>query len=213
MENQADEKKFAGSASGFRMPLIDKALKAELTALYAASSRYYHGLAHIEAMLALAREHHAALSDPEAVEAAIWFHDAIYDSSKGDNEKRSAELAVQRLTGRTAPDRVERIKVMIEATATHQVPDFGNEAARRDAALFVDMDLSILGAPPERYDAYESAVRLEYAWVADAAWRAGRAAVLQGFLSLPHIFCTDLFRERYETQARRNIARSMEKLG
>jgi predicted metal-dependent HD superfamily phosphohydrolase len=194
------------------MSLIDEALKAELTALYTTPDRHYHGLAHIEALLALAREHRGALSDPDAVEAAIWFHEAIYDSRKDDNEQKSAELAVQRLTGRVAPDRAERIKAMIEATATHEVPDFGDEAVRRDAALFLDMDLSILGAPPDRYDAYERAVRLEYAWVADAAWRAGRAAVLKNFLSRPHIFHTGIFRQGCETRARGNIARSLERL-
>jgi predicted metal-dependent HD superfamily phosphohydrolase len=195
------------------MPLIDEALKAELTALYTGPNRHYHGLAHIKALLALAHKHHAAFSDAEAVEAAIWFHDAIYDSTKGDNEERSAELAVQRLTGRAEPDRVLRIKTMIEATATHQVPDLRGEAARLDAALLLDMDLSILGATPEQFDAYESAVRLEYAWVGDAAWRAGREAVLKSFLSRPHIFHTDIFRQRYETQARENISRSLERLG
>lgn len=194
------------------MPLIDEALRAELTALYLAPDRHYHGLAHIEALLALAREHHAALSDAEAVEAAIWFHDAIYDSTKSDNEEKSAELAIQRLTGRAEPDRVLRIKTMIEATASHQVPDFGDEAASRDVALFLDMDLSILGATPDQFEAYESAVRLEYAWVGDAAWRAGRAAVLKGFLSRPHIFHTDIFRQRYEARARENISRSLEQI-
>src|SRR5262245_45736476 len=158
--------------AGFRMPLIDDALKAELAALYESPDRHYHGLAHIESLLALAREHRAGLSDPDAVEAAIWFHDAIYDSRKRDNEEKSAELAVQRLSGRAAPDRVARIEAMIKATATHQVPNFGDEAARRDAALFLDFDLSILGAAAERYDAYERAVRLEYQWVGDEAWRA-----------------------------------------
>jgi predicted metal-dependent HD superfamily phosphohydrolase len=194
------------------MPLLDEALKAELTALYAAPDRHYHGLAHIEALLALAREHHAALSDPHAVETAIWFHDAIYDSTKGDNEEKSASLAVKRLTGRAAPARVQRIKTMIEATATHQISEFGDEAARRDAALFLDMDLSILGAPPDQYDAYEAAVRQEYAWVGETDWRAGRAAVLKAFLSRPHIFHTDIFRQGCETQARENIARSLERL-
>ncbi|TIU16813.1 MAG: hypothetical protein E5W49_21400, partial [Mesorhizobium sp.] len=61
-------------------PLIDEPLKHELSALYRAEGRHYHSLAHIEAMLALAGHYHASLHDPEAVEAAIWFHDAIYDS-------------------------------------------------------------------------------------------------------------------------------------
>ncbi|TIS78320.1 MAG: hypothetical protein E5X00_14735, partial [Mesorhizobium sp.] len=50
-------------------PLIDDALKSELAALYQSADRHYHGLPHIEAMLALAAEHRHLLDDPEAVEA------------------------------------------------------------------------------------------------------------------------------------------------
>ena len=121
-------------------------MRNELSALYRAPDRHYHGLAHIEALLALAQEYRAALSDPDAVEAAIWFHDAIYDSRRSDNETRSAALALEKLAGRTDPERLARIAKMIEATATHTLPDLGDKAAGRDAALFLDMDLSILGA-------------------------------------------------------------------
>ncbi|TJX20276.1 MAG: hypothetical protein E5W21_34370, partial [Mesorhizobium sp.] len=71
-------------------PLIDEPLKSELSALYRATDRRYHGLAHIEAMLELAADYRRLLHDPEAVEAAIWFHDAIYDSRAKDNEAQSA---------------------------------------------------------------------------------------------------------------------------
>ncbi|TIU73585.1 MAG: hypothetical protein E5W15_07330, partial [Mesorhizobium sp.] len=86
-------------------PLIDEALKSELAALYSAEDRHYHGLPHIEAMLALADEYRGLLDDPQAVEAAIWFHDAIYDSRAKDNEAKSAQLAEKRLAGRVDPGR------------------------------------------------------------------------------------------------------------
>lgn len=191
---------------------IDDRLRAELSALYSGPDRHYHGLAHIEALLAWADEYRAAISDPEAVEAAIWFHDAIYDSRSADNEAKSAALAVERLAGTFDPDRLARIAAMIEATATHVVPELGDEVARNDAALFLDMDLSILGASPEAFDAYESAVRREYAWVTDEAWRSGRAAVLGKFLDRPSIFHTEAFRGRFETRARENVARSIARL-
>jgi len=192
--------------------LIDDALRDRLSALYRAPGRHYHGLAHVEALLALAGEYRPALSDPGAVEAAIWFHDAIYDSRAKDNETKSAALARESLAGRTDEARVGRIAAMIEATATHRVPDLGTPGANRDAALFLDMDLSILGAAPEAFDAYEQAVRREYAWVEEPAWKAGRGAALQNFLARPQIFHTQAFRERFETQARENMARSMERL-
>lgn len=194
------------------MSLIDKATKEKLSKLYRPPDRHYHGLSHIEALLALWKLHRAALKDPEAVEAAIWFHDAIYDSTRKDNELKSAELAVAQLSGKVEPERLQRIANMIEATATHQVPGFADEAARQDAALFLDMDLSILGALAAEFDAYEQAVRLEYGWVQEQAWRAGRAAVLKKFLARPHIFHTGIFRGSHESRARENIARSIARL-
>ncbi|MDX8527627.1 hypothetical protein RFM68_24300 [Mesorhizobium sp. MSK_1335] len=189
-------------------PLIDDALKSELAALYQAEDRHYHGLAHIEAMLAQATEYRHLLHDPEAIEAAIWFHDAVYDSRAKDNEAKSAALAESKLAGRTRPERLARILAMINATATHQLPPFEDKNAASDAALFLDMDLSILGAGPDIFDAYEKAVRLEYGWVEEPMWRAGRAAVLKSFLARPHIFHTSEFRQRFETRARTNLERS-----
>lgn len=190
-------------------PLIGEALKTELSALYRQPGRHYHGLAHIEALLALVREQRAVLADAQAVEAAVWFHDAIYDSRRSDNEARSAALAAERLASSVEPARLSRIVAMIEATATHALPDLDDKGAKDDAALFLDMDLSILGAPKAAFDSYERAVRREYAWVDDKAWRSGRAAVLKKFLARPHIFHTEVFRQRLEGDARKNIARSI----
>ena len=195
-------------------PLIDAPLRRELSVLYEAEGRHYHNLAHIEAMLALAADYLISLHDPGAVEAAIWFHDAIYDSRAKDNEARSAALAQKTLAGRTDAQRLGRIAAMIVATATHELPSLGpaDKEAVRDAALFLDMDLAILGASPDAFDAYEQAVRREYGWVEEPMWRAGRGAVLKTFLARPHIFHTEEFRQRFEPQARQNMARSLEAL-
>lgn len=194
------------------MSLVDSATKAELTALYQAPDRHYHSIRHIQALLGLLDAHRAALADPEAVDAAIWFHDAIYDSRRKDNETASAALAADKLRGHVDDARLARIVAMIEATATHQVPDIENQSARQDATLFLDMDLSILGAPAEAFDAYEAAVRREYGWVSEADWRAGRAAVLRNFLARQHIFYSDIFTTLFEAQARANMERSLKAL-
>lgn len=190
-------------------PLIDTALKQEISALYSVAGRHYHGMAHIEALLALAREYRQALADPEAVEAAIWFHDAVYDSRAKDNEAQSAALARKKLGGHISAQRLDRIAAMIEATATHQLPEFADASAVRDAALFLDMDLSVLGSRPDVFEAYEHAVRREYAWVPEPAWIAGRGAVLKNFLARAHIFHMPEFRNRFEAQVRKNMARSL----
>src|SRR5947208_14082100 len=99
-------------------PIAGK-LRDELVRTYAAAERHYHNLTHIEAMLGLMRSYEHALSDPAAVEAAIWFHDAIYDTHRHDNEERSAQLATDRLKELLSPDVLNLVAGLIRATAAH----------------------------------------------------------------------------------------------
>jgi predicted metal-dependent HD superfamily phosphohydrolase len=79
----------------------------------------------------------------------------------------------------------------------------------RDAALLVDADLAILGQPPDVFDVYDGQIRAEYSWVPESEYVAGREAVLRRFLDRDSIFTTEVFRARYETQARENLARAL----
>ena len=194
------------------MSLISQPLRAELVRAYAAPERHYHGLRHIEALLRLADACADAITDRDAIEAAIWFHDAIYDTRRHDNEERSADLAVARLTGTAAPDRLECIATMIRATAGHCVPDFIDAGAVQDCALFLDMDLAILGSPAAEFEDYERAVRREYDWVSEPQWRAGRRTVLADFLARPAIYASARFRTSHEAAARRNLAHALAQL-
>ncbi|KAM7213820.1 hypothetical protein V8F06_010816 [Rhypophila decipiens] len=222
------------------MSLLTPEITAHLTTLYSSTSRHYHNLSHIQALLGLLNEYRFHFQDAPAVEAAIWFHDAIYDPQtlKGhQNELKSAELAGQMLTDAGVnAKQVEKIKEMIGATATHALPrrfsesDLDKRGEARDLALFLDMDLSILGAEKLEYEWYESMVRKEYNWVGDHEWRVGRADVLGRLLGLSSskngagkkesgevkeqkfIYHTDLFRELFEDQARRNMRSSLDML-
>lgn len=194
------------------MTLISDPVRAELVRAYAASGRHYHDLRHIEALLGLAHTCADVIADHDAVEAAIWFHDAIYDTRRHDNEDTSADLATARLAGAAAADRIAHIAAMIRATAGHRVPDFAEAGAAQDCALFLDMDLAILGASPADFDAYEAAVRREYDWVTEPQWRAGRREVLAGFLARTAIYATARFRASHEEAARRNLTRAMARL-
>jgi predicted metal-dependent HD superfamily phosphohydrolase len=194
------------------MTLISEPLRAELVAAYTAPGRHYHDLHHIEALLGLADACADAIADRDAVEAAIWFHDAIYDTRRNDNEERSAALAEARLAGTAGAERIARIAAMIRATAGHSRPDFPDVAAAHDCALFLDMDLSILGSPEADFDAYEAAVRREYGWVSEPQWRQGRRAVLAGFLARPSIYATPRFQASHEAAARHNLMRAIARL-
>jgi predicted metal-dependent HD superfamily phosphohydrolase len=198
------------------MSLIPAPVHAELVAAYTAPDRHYHGLAHIEALLRLAEEHAGLIADRGVLEAGIWFHDAVYDTRRKDNEEKSAELALARLAGIATPDRLARVAMMIRATRDHIVPVFGDGApvsAARDCALFLDFDLAILGSPTAEFAAYETAVRREYSWVREPQWIAGRRAVLEYFLARPAIYATAQFRASHEAAARRNLGNALANLG
>jgi len=192
-------------------PISDR-IRDELVRAYTAPDRHYHNLAHIEAMLELMQAHERALADPASAEAAIWFHDAVYDTRRHDNEEKSAELAAQRLAGQLSATRLGLVVTMIQATTGHVVPEGLADPARCDCALFLDMDLAILGSAPDEFAAYEAAVRREHGWLSDALWIEGRRKVLQAFLARPTIYASPPFRASHEAAARENLRRSLEGL-
>ena len=179
----------------------------QLEKMYREPTRFYHTDQHVSECLQ-ALDRHVALSErPAEVEIAIWFHDAVYDSRESDNEERSAELAIEVLSSlAVAPDSAARVRSMILSTKSHQAQD-------RDTQLLLDIDLGILGQPPGVFSRYDEAIRREYAWVPEARYRAGRAAVLRSFLDRPQIYVTNTFRELYEAQARKNIELRLRELG
>jgi predicted metal-dependent HD superfamily phosphohydrolase len=172
---------------------------------WSSMGRHYHTLEHLEACLReLDTARDLAVRAAE-VELALWFHDAVYRGWRHDNEARSASLAAEVL--RAAPvETVERIRQMVLDTR-HR-----DEELAGDTALVADIDLAILGQPPAVYAAFARAIRREYWWVPRARYGAARAAVLRRFLGRSSIYQHDRFYERYEPQARANIAAELETL-
>ena len=176
-----------------------------IVSAYREPHRHYHNLDHVAACLRELDATRDYASNPRVVEMAIWFHDAVYDPTRGDNEERSAELAERALARLDVGDDTRRtVGDLVRATDHARDPRSSNEA------LLLDIDLSILGQPPEAFDAYERAIRAEYSHVPDAEFAAGRAAVLRKFLQRKDIYFTDVFRQRFERGAGQNLARAIE---
>lgn len=189
-------------------PALDAASAfAELVAAHDEKHRAYHNAEHIVECLERFDEVAPEAVHPDEVEFALWLHDAVYKTRGGDSEAESAEWATRLLREGGAPaSTVERVEAMILATKHNAEPP------TPDAALMVDIDLSILGREPARFDRYEEDVRREYRWVPGPLFRAKRKEMLVAFAARPSLYATDLFRERYEAQARRNLARSIARL-
>lgn len=166
--------------------------------------RRYHSLQHLQECFDRFDEARALAERPGEVTMAIWYHDAIYDATRQDNEEKSAELAREALMGAGAgSEAAERVHALIVATRHRAEPP------ERDAALLVDVDLAILAAPSARFGEYEQQIREEYAHVPSAAFQDARRKILEGFLARPQIFRTLLFHGKYERQARLNIASAL----
>ena len=185
-----------------------ESLTHRLTALHGQAHRRYHTQAHVDALLGWLDHYRSLAIAPALIEAAIWFHDAVYDPQRADNEERSAVLAERELSALGWPEaKVLAVAAMVRATQRHEATE--DDA---DTRLFLDFDLSILGQSPARYGAYRDAIRNECAWVDDARYREGRCRVLQAFAAREHIYFTPALRVAWEAIARRNVAEELAEL-
>jgi predicted metal-dependent HD superfamily phosphohydrolase len=185
----------------------DRATYDRLVAAYGARGRHYHTVEHLAACLRELDSARTVAEFPAEVEIALWFHDAVYKSRARDNEARSAAWAATFLeAGGCAATARERVERHIMATRHSEAKASG------DTALVVDVDLSILGQPPEVYRQFEADVRREYWWVPAAIFRRERARILRSFIERLHIYRLGTFRDRYEAQARRNVGEALSAL-
>jgi predicted metal-dependent HD superfamily phosphohydrolase len=170
--------------------------------------RGYHDLAHLSEVLERIDLLAAEADDAEAVRLAAWFHDAVYDPTAGDNEERSAALAVTTLRGLGIDqEMVETVARMVRVTATHEVAEDD-----RDGAVLCDADLAVLAADGVRYPAYVEGVRREYGHLDEPTFAHGRAAVLRTLLARPTVFRTTHGRAHWEDAARRNVTAELARL-
>jgi predicted metal-dependent HD superfamily phosphohydrolase len=179
------------------------AVGAQLVTAYADADRHYHNLAHVQMVLERVSALAAKSADRPALEAAAWFHDAIYNPQSTTNEADSAALMRSLLAPLgVEPNLLDRIASFIERTAK---PSGAVDASER---ALMDADFSILGETTEVYGAYAADVRQEYHHLSDDQFRQGRADFLRRlaersgalFFDLPPI-C--------EVLAAQNIAREL----
>lgn len=192
---------------GLGVSVPNESLFQALIACYSEPHRRYHTTQHLDECLAKLREIRVAATHPEEIELALWFHDAIYDVRRQDNEEKSAEWARSTVLRAGLPVLIaERVHAMVMATRHDAVP------TAPDERILVDVDLSILGADTWRFAEYECQIREEYSWVPDILFRPKRQRVLKEFLERPRIFSTEQFFNAYEAKARANLRRSIEQL-
>ena len=183
---------------------VDEDVHRQLLTRYTEPQRKYHTSQHLAECFERLREATHEAQRPGEVSVALWFHDAVYDPKRHDNEQQSADWGRDAILSAGLPSEVAaRVHALIMATRHDAVP------IDHDAQLVVDVDLSILGAPAARFDEYERQVREEYRWVPGILFRRTRRKILEQFLERPRIYQTGHFFEAYEEAARANLTRSL----
>ncbi len=175
-------------------------LKQKIIKLHNQHHRKYHTIQHLAECIKHLQNNYSYISNPEEIEIALWFHDAIYDIHATDNEEKSAELAFQELLkANVSNEKILRIHQLILATKHSFSPKHSNQM------LIVDIDLSILGSPQSRFLEYEKQIREEFHSVPKAIFQKHRISLLMNFLDKDSIYNTLYFHNNFEKQARENI--------
>lgn len=176
-----------------------------LNRAYGSDSRHYHTLGHLSEVYQLLEEYYNG-NIPETSLFALFYHDIVYSTLRGDNEERSAEQAAAFLTSLAIDElTIGRVREMIIATCNHTATD-------RETQIFLDADMAILGSSEVRYKEYCAAVRREYGIYPDILYNRGRVKFLEKIRDREHIFLTDWFRDRFEARAKINLDKELKSL-
>ncbi|EWM13433.1 hypothetical protein [Kutzneria sp. 744] len=180
----------------------------DIVARYSEPHRRYHNLTHARSVARDAVTLVRLSGNERAVLVlAACAHDVVYDALPGTDEQLSASWATDWLTRSGLAPFAPRVSSLILMTIKHTA-----DPSDPVACALLDADLAILGSPASDYDAYASAVRQEYSAVDDASWRTGRSRVLTSLLDRDRLYLTAAGRDRWETQARLNLARELDEL-
>ncbi len=188
-----------------RLGVTPEPLWSELVAAYSEPQRHYHTLTHITNIVAQFEAMRDRFTKPESVALALFFHDVVYDPARPDNEEKSADWLCDRLEDDLAGPVLKHAFDCILASKGHRA------SGDADTDLFLDLDMSILGAPWEDYLNYAKGVAREYLPVYGLeAFAAGRPALfLEPTLAADRIFLTEPF-ALLEAQARSNLAAELD---
>jgi predicted metal-dependent HD superfamily phosphohydrolase len=172
----------------------------EIEKRYNGPKRYYHTTIHLEKLIGELNTCKHLITDWDTLLFSVFYHDIIYNVLKSNNEEKSADLAVKRLSAINFPvDKINTCRQQIIATKSHL------SSMNKDTNLFTDADLSILGQPTDAYRQYCAQIRKEYSIYPDIVYKPGRKKVVIHFLNMGKIFKTSYFSDEYELQARKNL--------
>ncbi|MDY7013311.1 MAG: hypothetical protein SVX43_06835 [Cyanobacteriota bacterium] len=181
---------------------ISDSILNNLLCRYTEPHRKYHNLSHIESMLGEFLQLKPKLEEPDLVLIALYFHDAIYNTTSKTNEEDSANLCAEQMTKLGfRRDEIKKVADMILATKSDRF------SPERNPNLLVDIDRSILGSRLADYQSYAKGIRDEYltSGFSTQQYCAGRIDLFLNMqLAKTTIFISPEF-AHLDSQARQNM--------
>jgi predicted metal-dependent HD superfamily phosphohydrolase len=195
---------------------------AVLDSAYREPQRGYHDWSHIADLLTKLDYFKALAVRPDLIAAAIFWHDVVYvtrDSEgllRPDAENVRASAALFDRHAKFNKMDAAAIHDLIMATADHLDARAANErypGFAGDLDLFLDLDLSSLGAPWPAFEQNLERLRFEYAWVPEPLFCLGRLQMIDTFAARGDaLYRRDETRKLWNERAHKNLARAQEEL-
>jgi predicted metal-dependent HD superfamily phosphohydrolase len=188
---------------------VDPGQFAVLDSCYSGPHRHYHGWRHIDECLRQLDLVADKLDDSASVEAAIWYHDAVWLPGSSCNEAESAELAWRALLPGN-PQRAEKVRDFIRET------DYSRPGSLvdRDLDYLKDIDFSPFGKPFEQF--WDDVERLQREREHAPEHLRDNGGVLRFYQAILDgrvvLFRTEEFAARFQHQAQENVRRALEAL-
>ena len=208
---------------GTHWKYVEKCHKPEaweiLDAAYGDLARRYHSWSHIAELLGNLEEFTYLAARSEIIGTAIFWHDSIYLTRERDgsvradqqNETESAALFLTQSLWSVQDGLAIRDMILASAHSKNVMLKPYYPGFEGDIDLFLDLDLSPLAAPWEAFVGNFRAIQFEFYWMHKKAFRNSQCLMLESFLKRVTIYRKAECRARWESDARSNIMRFLDR--
>lgn len=180
-----------------------------IEAAYTQQHRHYHNLNHLYAVFKALDKHGPV---HPAVELAVWYHDFVYSvdpKEYRDNEANSVKDMFARFGGVIDPQLLLLAGELIMSTKGHKITSAWVKAdpiRLHCNQIFLDADLSILGADDETFCQYDYEIVNEWGQYGNPSLQfiTARKNAMRSFLQREQLFFSKEFKH-LETRARINL--------
>jgi len=178
---------------------------ANINRQYSGENRYFHNVQMLEKKLDLIEEFAGEESFKNALVLSTFFQYYNYDVKRDLKRENCDEfkLFIDQ-SGIKDESLINDVLAMLQDDEAQP-----SESSLTQIDLFNDLDLAILGSPPEEYSSYSQQLNKEYA---TESYHKDRLKMLKTLLMIPNIYSNSKVREKFEETARSNIQREIEEL-